>query len=199
MAMGGKHTRSEGFGISWGIGENIFFHPLIIWLLTCFFTYTIGAVLIASLFDGVFLGGPGVVERLFQQEGLCRGSSNSVGWSTVVCRIFAPPSVVVVYYIPLLVLSLLLWLVFSINAQRIVWYVSRPQRWELILTMCAFLLLLLLLNLQRLDEYALFSGPIHGFHPLLPVLVSFCNFITPLAVWFIIDRIGRPHSLPGDD
>ena len=174
-------------------GNWLLSNPVFIWVLTCFFMYTLGDVIISSFVEGYFLGGPGILGSIFDKQGLCGSFESAEQWHIIPCRLFFPPPVIFIGYVPMFVISALVWVVLCLVNRRLLLQVTRQQRWVLILVMSSFLLLLLILSARKFAEYALFAGPIHGFHPFLPILTSFCNFIVPLVVWVIIDQVTKPH------
>ena len=169
------------------VANRFLTNPIVIWALTGFFTYTIGQVLVATPLSSLLLGRAGIVEFL-TETGICGDYSGHADWGIIACMLFLPPYIFLAYYFPLLIISITVWAVISIRARNLIWMLSRQQRWALILAMCGFTFFLFIHNISKFSEYALFTGPIHGFHPFLPLLVSFCNFIVPLIVWVVIDQ-----------
>lgn len=96
--------------------------------------------------------------------------------------------------IPFTIILFLCWSAICLRNQRLVWRLNNRQRWLIVILMQALPLLYVLFELSRFSQMALFAGPIHGFHPLTPLSVSFFELSTPLLFWLIISRLN--HDIP---
>ncbi len=171
--------------------SSAFYHPVVIWAATCFFTYTLGQALIGDVAVQLLLYSDGEYTVLIGKTGLC-GDFNSISeWEILVCRLFYPLGAVVFIYVPFLLISLVVWVALSLHSRKLLWTVSRSQRWTLILSMSGFSLLLLRYDVAKFPEYYLFAGPIHGFHPLMPTVLSASSMVLPLLLWLLIDKVQK--------
>ncbi|WP_310621444.1 hypothetical protein [Flexibacterium corallicola] len=169
--------------------KRLTYNPIAIWLITCFLTYTIGQVIFANYFSQLFLNDVGIWGSLTEPQGFCGNYIDLSNWDILVCRAFYPLPVVVIEYIPLLIIVIITWAGIWLYLKSDFPFVTRAQRWILIAAMSAYHFFLLAITIPRFAEFALFAGPIHGFHPLLPIVISASNFAVPLFFWFILDWV----------
>lgn len=167
--------------------SNLLFNPLVIWALTCFFSYTVGSVFVANFVDWAILGDDGVWEKIFRPNGLCGAHIGVETWYIPVCRILFPFGAILFDFGPFLFITLILWVYFSLRNRIFLRKFSRQQRFALISAYSLLGILHILITTRMFAQYALFTGPLHGFHPMVPIVDSFFSFATPIVCWLLID------------
>ncbi len=178
----------EGSALKQETGKsNLLFNPLVIWALTSFFSYTVGSVFVADLIDWAFLSGDGIWEKLFRPNGLCGVHIGVETWYVPICRLFFPFGAILFDFGPFLLITLLIWIYFSLRNRSFLKTFSRQQPFALIFAYSLLGILYTLISINMFAQYALFTGLIHGFHPLLPTVNSFFSFATPIFLWLLID------------
>jgi hypothetical protein len=165
-------------------------NPVVIVLATYVAYQSMGMNLIGDLFAILLLDTEEIpAPRIWSERGLC-GPFH--GWSdleVILCRLFYPKEAVILYLIPFSLLALVTWVIQSLNARRVLYALSRRQRWYMILSMYLVATSLIIMAIVLLPRFILFTGPIHGFHPLLPLLNTTCGFITPLIIWYLVGKL----------
>jgi hypothetical protein len=92
---------------------------------------------------------------------------------------------------PMFIISLVYWAAICLCGRRLIWKLTNRQRWTVVCLMQAIPLLFFLFEISRFPQMVLFAGPIHGFHPLTPLLKTFFQLSVPLLFWWFISRLNR--------
>ena len=161
-----------------------------IWVATCLFagalSFTVGSILVQVFLNGDYYRGGSYV-AVIGRYGLCGEFHGLKDWSILVCRLFTYSANLFFIYIPTLILGVLAWVVFSLSNRSPLLFLTRRERWISILLMSLPALLGVMFAFKKLPEFVLFAGPIHGFHPLMPLLKEATRLFVPAAVWLAID------------
>ena len=164
-------------------------NPVAIVLATYFAYYTLGQVFLGNSLVILFLDTQELRSlRLWDEAGACGKFTGWLDLDIIFCRLLYPKETILLYLVPFSILALLTWLIQSVAARRFLGAVSGRQRWYLVLSMYFVATLSLLMALATLPKFILFTGPIHGFHPLGPLLRDVSSFISPLIFWYIIGK-----------
>lgn len=164
-------------------------NPVAIVLATYFAYYTLGQVFLGNSLVILFLDTQELRSlRLWDEAGACGKFTGWLDLDIIFCRLLYPKEAILVYLVPFSILSLLTWLILSVAARRFLGAVSRRHRWYLVLSMYFVAMPSLLMALATLSKFILFTGPIHGFHPLGPLLREVCRFLAPLIFWYITGK-----------
>jgi heme/copper-type cytochrome/quinol oxidase subunit 1 len=164
-------------------------NPVAIVLATYVAYYSMGSVLIGDIFSILLLDTQKIQSnKIWSEGGLCGLFHGWRDLEVILCRLYYPKEAVLLFLIPFSLLALVTWVIQSLAARRFLYALSRRQRWYIILSMYLVATASLIMGLAMLPRLILFTGPIHGFHPLLPLLVNTCGFITPLIFWYMIGK-----------
>jgi hypothetical protein len=175
-------------------------NPVAIVLATYFAYYTLGQVLLGNSLVILFLDTQELRSlRPWDEAGACGKFSGWLDLDVILCRLLYPKEAILVFLVPFSILALLTWLIHSVAARRFLGVVSRRQRWHLILSMYLVATTSLIMGFAKLPQDILFTGPIHGFHPLGPLLREVCRFIAPLIFWHLIGKFEIPYLHDGKD
>ncbi len=159
-------------------------NPLGILALTILTSDVLGGDIIASL--AIWLSDHNYA-GIFAHDGMY-GTVSGVGDTWVVIRrIFGIGSWIIIY-VPYTILTLVVWVIISLRAGRMVTYVTRRQRWAMVLTMLTIPAFGFVFELSRLPQMILFAGPLNGFHPLTPITMTFFETLTPLIFWGLVGK-----------
>lgn len=164
-------------------------NPIVIVLATYVTYYTIGLVILGNQLVVLFLETSDFpVIRPWSARGMCGLFHGWQDFEIILCRLFYAKEMIYLSLIPFSVLAFLAWVGTSVVARRALWLLNRPQRRIVILAMYLVAATGLLMGLAHLPRYTLFTGPLHGFHPLGPTLRSISSFITPIIFWVLIEK-----------
>ncbi|MTI16835.1 hypothetical protein E1162_06250 [Rhodobacteraceae bacterium RKSG542] len=169
--------------------KSAFYSPVVIWVLFCFFSYTVGQVVFGNTFSYLFMGGDSFIGFLTKPTGFCGEYSGEFDLETVACRLLYPEAVVTLVYLPLFLIALIAWCGTMLHARCFLLFVDRRQRFIIVVAMSVYMLIWFAFSLSMLPKYFFFTGPIHGFHPLLPLVNSTFNFVVPVISWIVLDRV----------
>jgi len=157
------------------------YHPLGILALTILTSSTLAVIitsLVIWLIDHHNAG-------IFAHDGMY-GTVSGIGdiW-VVIRRIFGMGRWAIIY-LPYTVITLVVWAIISLKARRVVTCVTQFQRWKIVLAVLVLPTLEFVFELSRLPQMILFAGPLNGFYPLTPALMTFFAFLTPLIFWVLV-------------
>jgi hypothetical protein len=162
-------------------------NPIAVVLATYLAYYSFGQVLLGNSLVILLLDTESLRSlRLWDKAGACGKFSNWLHLDVIPCRLFYPKEVIILYFIPFNIMAFFAWVIQSVTVRRFVDVLSRRQRRYLILSMYLVATASLIVGLVTLPRLTLFTGPIHGFHPLAPLLRDVCSFVSPLLFWYFI-------------
>ncbi len=172
-----------------------------IYLVTCLMAVTIGFTLLGSFLSVALLNLDISTFRFFwATEGLCGDFNSFRDISIVFCRLFYNIGHVYLTYLPFLVVFVFVWILQCIHSRRLIFKATQRQRFYLVLVMSIVSLGHVGLGIAMLPEYMLFTGPLNGFHPLMPLILSFSQFFAPLIFWFLVSKFEmRYPATSGED
>lgn len=170
------------------VSGGLLFNPIAVWAFHCFFSFTIAQVLVAITLDWLFLSGVAPWVTILETLSMCGAKEGEISVFLVACRVFFPNYLILGFFIPFLLLSFIfLCIAWSWTGQK-PWPLTQGQRWGQIFTMSILPAILLLWTIKKIPEHFLFTAPIHGFHPFLPITVATCTLFVPLIIWSWIDK-----------
>ena len=164
-------------------------NPVAIVLATYVSYETIGVAILGNLIVVMALETSDLpVIRLWSERGLCGPFYGWQNFDIILCRLFYSKEAIIFGLIPMSILAFIGWIFQSIYARLALWVLGRRQRRFIVLATYVVAAAAVVMSLALLPQYILFTGPIHGFHPLGPLLRVICAFITPLVFWFFIEK-----------
>ena len=168
---------------------SILRYHVAIYLVTCLLAVTIGFTLLGSFLSVALLNLDISRFRFFwAKEGLCGDFNDFRDISIVLCRLFYSSGHVYLTYIPFLVAFLSVWALQCIHSRRLIFKATQRQRFHLVLAMSIVSFGHVGLGVVLLPKFIMFTGPLNGFHPMMPLVLSFSQLFTPLIFWFFISK-----------
>ncbi len=160
-----------------------------IYLVTCLMAVTIGSTLLGSFLSVSLLNLDISSFRFFwSTKGLCGDFNSFRDISIIFCRLFYSREEVYLTYLPFLFVFVFVWILQCIHSRRLIFKATQRQRLYLVLAMYIVSLGHVGLGIALLPEYILFTGPLNGFHPVMPLILSLSQLFTPLIFWFLVSK-----------
>lgn len=166
-----------------------FCHPMGIFFLTSFVSYTVGRDLISSLIIWLVSHDSAGIFSYSNEYG-------AVSWLRsifIIIQQMVDYRVMAIVYVPYFAVSLMAWALYSIKARRLVSHITVFQRWKMVIAMLSLPFAAFVFELSRLPQTILFGGPLQGFYPLTPAIVMFDAFVVPLVFWVVVGKWEASH------